>query len=190
MAFNKLNFIAPLNTGDKILKIRNSSNRVVHMIKESTASVKTVTKFIHIKQSFDSNIIILDFSSADEATEAAVLLRSALDELSSNIGVSIDGNKGSGWKQQQQSGGGSTIYQIGFNPASNSTIGVDYTFTVNAPINTVIGFYVDGILIDNNVNEFYTFIPSSASPTIFVWKSSATFALATTDVITISYTRS
>lgn len=187
MSFNKLNFIAPLNTGDKILRIRNSSNNTVYMIKESTATLKVVTKYIYIKQSFDANMIILDFSSNDEALAASILLRNALDQLSINIGVSVDGNKGSGWKKNNSSTG-SEIFEIGFNPSSNSTLGIDYTFNVSAPINNVIGFYVDGILIDNNVTNFFTYVPSSTSPTVFVWKSSATFILETSDVITILYT--
>lgn len=97
MGFSKLNFIVPLNNGDKVLKIRNAEGVTAHIIRESTATTKTSSKYVYLKQSGESNVITLDFMDATEATEALVLLRTALDLLGVNLGVNNSGNTGSGW---------------------------------------------------------------------------------------------
>lgn len=97
MGFSKLNFIVPLNSGDKFLKIRNSDGAVEHLIRESTATTKTSTKYLYLKQSGESNLITLEFMDTAEALEANSLLRAALDQLGVNLGVNNSGNTGSGW---------------------------------------------------------------------------------------------
>lgn len=97
MGFSKLNFIVPLNVGDRILKIRNSNGVVEHIIRESTATIKNSTKYVYLKQSGESTVITLEFMDTAEALEATALLRVALDQLGVNLGVNNSGNIGSGW---------------------------------------------------------------------------------------------
>lgn len=72
--------------------------------------------------------------------------------------------------------------------APNTVQNVDYTITVNATINIVLGFYVNGILIDNISNLNYTYISSIGPTTDIVQKGTADYVLEDTDVITITYT--
>ncbi len=100
MGFSKLNFIVPLNVGDKILKIRNTNGVVEHIIRESTATIKTSSKYVYLKQSGESNIISLEFMDTTEALAATALLRTALDLLGVNLGINNTGNTGSGWTNE------------------------------------------------------------------------------------------
>lgn len=96
MAFSKLNFISPINVGDKVIRIKNTNGLMVHIIKESTASTSTKGNYLYLKQSGDSNIITMDFSSEQEARESLILLRTALSTISANTGINVYGNSGSG----------------------------------------------------------------------------------------------
>lgn len=84
MLFSKLNFIVPINAGDQTLKIKNIAGVIVYIIKEPTCTIKQNAKFLSIKQSAESTLINLEFSSNTEATEAHSLLRDAVDILLDN----------------------------------------------------------------------------------------------------------
>jgi len=85
--FSKLNFIVPLNSNDKNLKIRNTNALVVHMIKDPSCTTIQNGVNIFIKQRGESNTLTLNFSSADESEDAHVILRNNLILLSNNLGV-------------------------------------------------------------------------------------------------------
>lgn len=103
--FSTVNFIVPLNSGDTTLKLRNSTGKLTNIIREATCTIKRDKKFVYVKQSGESDLITLDFVSDSEAISAANLLRDAIDALASNLGIAIDGNGGSGWKNNSGSGG-------------------------------------------------------------------------------------
>lgn len=96
MAFSKLNFITPINAGDKVIRVKNINGLMVHIIKESTATTYTKGSYLYLKQSAESNVITLDFSSEQEAKECLILLRTALATISNNTGINVYGNSGSG----------------------------------------------------------------------------------------------
>lgn len=85
--FSKLNFIVPLNSNDKTLKIRNTNGLVVHMIKDPTCTVKQNGVNILVKQAAESNVLTLNFASSDEAKDAHIILRDNLAILSANLGL-------------------------------------------------------------------------------------------------------
>lgn len=97
MAYNQFNFITPLTSTDKILKINNDKGSIMFLIRESTSTVKHIGNLVYLKQSGDANVIILDFSEESEAYNASNLLRTALDKLSKNLNINQSGNSGSGW---------------------------------------------------------------------------------------------
>lgn len=79
--YSKINFIVQPNPGDTTLKIRNTAGVITNIIKELTCTIRQYGKFLKIKQSADSNLISLDFSSDNEATEAHSMLRAAIASL-------------------------------------------------------------------------------------------------------------
>lgn len=85
--FSTLNFIVPLNNTDKVLKIRNQTGLVAHIIRDPTCTTKQEGINIIIKQAAESNILILDFSDINEATLAHIILRDNLVQLAINLGI-------------------------------------------------------------------------------------------------------
>ncbi len=104
MAFSKLNFITPVTQADKILRICNDSGVLKFIIRESTSTVKQQGPNLYVKQSSDSNPVVMDFADEAEAVEAQVLLRNALTLLGQNTGVDSTGNSGSGWNNNGTGG--------------------------------------------------------------------------------------
>lgn len=184
MPYSKLNFISPINVGDKVIRIKNTTGLVLHLIKETTATTYSKGNYIILKQSGEANSITLDFSSETEAIEALVLLRQALTTISLNTGINMFGNTGSG--QGNNSSNSTEILEIGIN-GPNTILGIDFIFNVPVNITKIIGLYVNGQLIDNNIILYYTYTPSINPPTNITWKATAEFALSNTDIITIQY---
>lgn len=79
--YSKINFIVQPNPGDTTLKIRNTNGIITNIIKEPTCTIRPYGKFLKIKQSSDSNLITLDFSSDSEAIDAHILLRTAIQSI-------------------------------------------------------------------------------------------------------------
>jgi len=85
--FSKINFIVPLNSNDKTLKIRNIKGLVSHIIKDPTCTVIQSGININIRQAADSVMLTLDFSSIEEANDAHIILRDNLSILANNLGI-------------------------------------------------------------------------------------------------------
>lgn len=85
--FSTQNFIVPLNNTDKVLKIRNQTGLVAHIIRDPTCTTKQEGLNIVIKQTAESNIITLDFASIEEATLGHIILRDNLVQLAINLGI-------------------------------------------------------------------------------------------------------
>jgi hypothetical protein len=321
--FSKLNFIVPLNSNDKTLKIRNTNGLVVHMIKDPSCSIKHEGVNIYVKQSSESNLLTFNFSSTEEAADAHSVLRQNLVILSQNLGYTPGPGPGPGpitpsnncqcedcdprrsvvlltdiwtesnlipntaplsnsgvvqivtdlpliwqngtvkfdaptfidiippyfgdglsygfvlktstgvvipngwqnWKVDLDcgtvcfkdgfvstgaiivdsthppkisffkyignkgvfsgSGGGGNL-QVSFNPPA-TVIGVDQNFNVPVAIQNILGFYINGQFIDNNISVQWVLNPSSTAPTTITWKGTADFVLDADDIVTIVY---
>lgn len=317
--FSKLNFIVPVNSNDKNIKIRNTNGLVVHMIKDPTCSVKQEGVNIFVKQQGESNTLTLNFSSSDEAKDAHIILRDNLILLSNNLGITPGPSPGPGptpnlncqcedcdpnrvvvmltdiwtesnlipfiappvtsgvvqkfvdlslnwvngtvkfshpsfidiippyfgdavsygfilktstgvvipngwqnWKVDLECGtvcfkdgfvstgaiivdsthppkisffkytgnkgvfaGAGADLQIGFNPPP--TFGVNLNFNVPVAIQNIIGFYINGQFIDNNINPQWILNPSAMPPTTITWLGTADFDLEADDIVTIVY---
>lgn len=85
--FSTQNFIVPLNNTDKVLKIRNLTGLVAHIIRDPTCTTKQEGVNIVIKQAAESTILVLDFADITEATAAHIILRDNLVQLAINLGI-------------------------------------------------------------------------------------------------------
>jgi len=81
--YSSRNFIIPLQSTDQTLKIRNIEGITTSIIKEADCTIKVELSIITIKQSSESVLIRLQFSSPSDAQSAHVLLRQALTSLKS-----------------------------------------------------------------------------------------------------------
>lgn len=166
--FSSQNFLLSVNPGDKIIKIRNVSGQLVHIIRDATCTIRQEGVLIYIKQQSESQVISLDFSSVDDCKAAHLLLRQELLKLGSSIAPPFQ-----------------TQLEYSFNPTSNSTINVSFNITIPIVVSTCYAVYVNGVFISK---EFYsTQIAISGIQTIFNWKDNAEYILETTDTIIIKY---
>ncbi len=167
--FSKDNFIVPLNL-DVILKIRNNKGVVVHIIKESTCTLKVIENTVLIKQSSEGKLISLDFGTNIEALDAHVLLRNALTQLKSNQTNNNNNNNNN-----------NSFNSYVFNPPVDTVINVDTDYTLNFNIVQILAVYINGVLV-NNINYAFLVLPNR-----FRWFGTAIYILETTDTVTIQY---
>lgn len=160
--FSKSNFIIPVQFGN-VLKIRNTQNAIVHIIKEAECTVKHIDLILYIKQNAESAVIALNFATTAEAREAHTLLRNALDQLRGNLSINSGG-----------------FYTHIFNPIL-TTINIDTEMPINLLIREILALYVNGVLI-NSVN--YTLL---LAPPRLLWKGTAPYILEPDDEVTIHY---
>lgn len=86
--FNTQNFIVPVGT-DNVLKLRNTSGMVAHIIRDLTCTIKQEESYIYIKQMAESNTISLEFQTASEAALAHTMLRDAIASMTNATGIYI-----------------------------------------------------------------------------------------------------
>ena len=161
------NFIIPIGT-DVVLKIRNTSNAIVYIIKEPTSTVSIKNNIIYIKQSADSTIIPLQFASNTEAIQAHILLRDSLKLLKTNI-------------ENANNNSNVLVNNIEINVSFLTTPGIDYTLNIPVAINQIFGLFVNGVLI-SNIDFSYTTVPATLT-----WKGTAPYVLEPGDIIKILY---
>lgn len=161
--FSSQNFLMPVNTGDKVIKIRNVNGQLAFIVRDPTCTIRQEGVWIYIKQQSESQTISLDFVSADDASTAHLLLREAFIAFGNPISLAQG--------------------EYSFNPASNSTQGVNFNMTLPVHIAVVTALYVNGVFVPN---QFYL-ASVSGSNTILTWKSNAEYILETTDLVTIKY---
>lgn len=163
--FSSQNFLLNITPGDKLLKIRNTSGQLAHIIRDATCTIRQEGVMISIKQQSESQVISLDFITIEDASTAHILLREALKIL--------------GTPQPNQQN------EYTYSPVSNSTVNVAFSMTIPIVVNICYGLYVNGILIP----ELYysTQIAISGIETVVAWNTNALYILETTDEITIKY---
>lgn len=165
--FDINNFIVPLGS-DIVLKIRNASNIVVHLIREATCTVSVKGNIVYIKQSAESKTIALQFTTTTEALDAHIILREALNQLRINLETV------------------NTPFTLNLNhieiiPTFTTVSGTDYTFNIPVAISQFVSLHVNGVLISDD--QFtYTITP----PTI-TWLGTADYILEPIDTITVYY---
>jgi len=164
--FSKENFIVPVEL-NITLKIRNTNNVVQHIIKDPTCTVKQVDVYLYIKQSAEAALIVLNFASKQEAIDAHIILRDALELLKAN-------------QNQTNHSSGFNVYNF---QAPNTVINVDYTITLSLLVTEILNLYVNGVLVENDDNNYSLL----ASPPRIVWKGTAPYVLDTNDRITLNY---
>jgi len=166
--FSSQNFLLSVNPGDKIIKIRNVSGQLAHIIRDPTCTIRQEGVLIYIKQQSESQTISLDFSSSDDCKAAHLLLRQELIKLGSAIAPPVVAQ-----------------LEYSFNPPSNSTINVSFNITIPIVVTLTHAVYVNGVFVPK---EFYTAqIAISGIQTVFNWKDNAEYILETTDKVTIKY---
>lgn len=165
--FNKLTFIIPIGT-DTTLKLKDTNNTIVHIIVDPTCTIKQIDSALYVKQNAESALIILTFDSEQDAADAHILLRDALEQLKTNLNLASHA-------------GGFNIYT--FNPPDTVT-GTDKVITLTISVTTILSLYVNGVLLNNDNNINYTLL---TLPSRIVWKGDAIYELETTDIITIHY---
>jgi len=169
--FSSQNFILPVSSGDKVIKIRNVNGQLAHIIRDPTCTIRQEGIILTLKQQSESQVINLDFSTTTEARIAHTMLRTALLVLYDTI------------KNENSNGGAVEQTEFIFNPASNSTLGVNFDMVINIVATTIHNFYVNGLYVDS---DKYSYTPSVGTTTIR-WKSNAEYILETTDQIVIKY---
>ncbi len=162
--FSKSNFVVPVEF-NTVLKIRNTQNVVVHLIKEAECTVKHVDLTLYIKQNAESTVIALPFTTITEARDAHIILRNALETLRNNIMLISAGN---------------VFNVLTFNPPL-TTINVDSAIPLNILVAKIFALYVNGILI---IPANYDLL---LAPPRINWKASAPYILETDDEVTIHY---
>lgn len=167
--FSSQNFLLNVTPGDKLLKIRNTSGQLVHIIRDATCTIKQEGVMITIKQQSESQIISLDFVSIEDASTAHLLLREALKILGS---LSTPPNL-------------TAPQEYNFNPAITTTIGVTYNVTLPIAATAVHGIYVNGILVEK-IYASVTLLVSGLESN-FSWNDNTQYILEPTDLVTIKY---
>lgn len=170
--FSIENFIFPINNSSTSLKIRNKNNIVVHIIKEFSCTISINNNIVTIKQSAESSVINLSFSSKEEAGQAHILLRNSLKQL-------LDQNQSGG-------GGGPTtdFYIKSFNPTTTTILHVDSNISIPFIVSSIHKMWINGLYIHNDLIVYYSFNIIGNSIT---WKSNNEYVIDPTDVITLEY---
>lgn len=166
--FSSQNFLLPVTTGDKVIKIRNVNGQLAHIVRDPTCTIRQEGVLLYIKQQSESLTLTLDFASSADAAAAHLLLRSALQQLGASA---IPPNL-------------TPPQEYSFNPATTTTLGEQYTVTLPIAATAVHGIYVNGVLV---ADQFCSVVLLISNESSFIWKSTAEYILEPSDLVTIKY---
>jgi len=163
--YKKENFISPVQAGDDVLKIKNKQNITTYLIRDVKCTVIESGVNVIIKQDSQAKEIILDFSTAIEAKEAGVLLRTALKSI-------VDMLETNGMNNIF-----ADVRTSSITPTANQTV-----FDLSSlNIRFLINIYINNQIIINTNNSRYTY-----SNSVLTWLNQP-FTLDEFDTIQIQY---
>lgn len=168
--YNSLNLVVPLLTTDIVLKIRNNTGKITYIIKDPTCTIKIDGNILSCKQQSESSYITLDFVSAEDARLGHVVLRNALIQLSSNLGL-VD-NK---------------VLTYNFVPSITTVTGIDSVISLPIAAISIDSVFVNEGYVSNISNSQYSFTQGSPGNINFTWKGTAMYILEPSDIVTIKY---
>lgn len=164
--YSSQNFLLPISSGDKTLKILFMNGQLAHIIRDATCTIRQDGINLLIKQQSESQTIVLDFATINESKAAHLLLRNALIQLNNSSNPPVPPR-----------------IEYNFNPTGSSSMGVAFNMTVPIIVNQFHDLYVNGLHIAKPYYSFQAF----SSYIILTWKTNAQYIIDSTDQLTILY---